>query len=128
MIIFLTILFNSVFFNLDLKRFKSELGSYQPTKKLSHPVSFPSSDLSLLDFQSSVSDTKKTKYDLLAVSNHFGSLHGGHYTATTRNWIDSNWVDRNDTQVSHLSSANPHDTRAAYILFFERNSDRNAKL
>ena len=86
--------------------------------------------MSLQDFQSTVSESKNTKYDLVAVSNHFGSLHGGHYTATTRNWTDNRWTDRNDSQVSNLS-ADSHDTRAAYILFYERNRnniEKNSKL
>jgi len=26
-------------------------------------------------------------YDLYAVSNHFGGLGGGHYTAYAKNWV-----------------------------------------
>lgn len=106
---------------LHFKRFKSDPGSYQPTRKLNHPITFPVKTLRFDDFQSSVSETKKTAYRLTSVSNHFGSLFGGHYTATTKNWIDENWSDRNDSQVSPLgSNDNVHDNKAAYILFYER--------
>ena len=39
-------------------------------------------------------------YDLFGVVNHFGSLNGGHYTATCKNSIDNNWYYFNDSSVS----------------------------
>jgi ubiquitin C-terminal hydrolase len=30
-------------------------------------------------------------YDLYGVSNHLGSLTGGHYTAIAKNRVDKNW-------------------------------------
>lgn len=35
-------------------------------------------------------------YDLYAVSNHFGSLNGGHYTASAKN-PDGRWYYYNDS-------------------------------
>jgi ubiquitin C-terminal hydrolase len=78
----------------------------------------------LANFQSQVYETKKTNYDLIAVSNHYGSLNGGHYTATTKNWMDSNWCDRNDSNVSETNSI---DSKAAYILFYERNYNKSTR-
>mmetsp|Transcript_31098 Transcript_31098/g.47493 ORF Transcript_31098/g.47493 Transcript_31098/m.47493 type:complete len:110 (-) Transcript_31098:16-345(-) len=60
-----------------------------------------------------------TIYDLYAVTNHFGSLNGGHYTAFGKNDIDGKWYNFNDSSVGR---ANPESVRssAAYILFYKR--------
>jgi ubiquitin carboxyl-terminal hydrolase 4/11 len=39
-------------------------------------------------------------YDLYAVSNHFGSLNGGHYTATCLNEATGKWYYFNDSSAS----------------------------
>jgi ubiquitin carboxyl-terminal hydrolase 4/11/15 len=43
-------------------------------------------------------------YDLYAVSNHFGSLNGGHYTAYGYNSIANRWYEFNDSSVSSVSN------------------------
>lgn len=60
-------------------------------------------------------------YDLYAVSNHYGSLNGGHYTAYCKN-IDGNWYDFNDSSVS---SESPSElvSGASYLLFYRRKED-----
>ena len=45
-------------------------------------------------------------YDLYAVSNHFGSLSGGHYTAYAKNPVYEKWFNFDDTDVSRASEAN----------------------
>lgn len=60
-------------------------------------------------------------YDLYGVSNHFGSLNGGHYTAYGKN-IDGRWYNFNDSSVSS-SNANSVVTDAAYLLFYRRRDD-----
>ena len=42
-------------------------------------------------------------YDLYAVSQHFGSLGGGHYTAACRNPIDGKWYEFDDSSISKIS-------------------------
>jgi ubiquitin C-terminal hydrolase len=39
------------------------------------------------------------KYDLYAVSNHYGSLAFGHYTAFCKNYETGKWYDFNDSSV-----------------------------
>ena len=38
-------------------------------------------------------------YDLFGVSNHYGSVGGGHYTATCYNYSRKKWYDFNDSSV-----------------------------
>lgn len=59
------------------------------------------------------------QYDLYAVCNHHGGMHGGHYTAYCRNSVDGQWYSYDDSSVDLV----PEDevcTRGAYILFYQR--------
>lgn len=60
-------------------------------------------------------------YDLFAISNHYGSLNGGHYTAYAKN-INDKWYDFNDSSVSSQSSVNLV-SGASYLLFYRRRDD-----
>jgi ubiquitin carboxyl-terminal hydrolase 4/11 len=65
-----------------------------------------------------------TVYDLYAVTNHFGSLNGGHYTAFGKS-PDGNWNNFND---SNVSGAGPKIicSSSAYLLFYRRREDPGA--
>ena len=63
-------------------------------------------------------DKDHCKYDLFAVSQHYGSTGGGHYTAVCKNF-DGKWYDYNDSSVSSCS-ANNVVSSAAYVLFYRR--------
>lgn len=56
-------------------------------------------------------------YDLYAVSNHYGGLGGGHYTAFAKN--GEKWYDFNDSSVRAVSEASIVGS-GAYILFYRR--------
>ncbi|KAJ3125443.1 ubiquitin-specific protease doa4 [Nowakowskiella sp. JEL0407] len=58
-------------------------------------------------------------YNLYAVSNHFGGLNGGHYTAQVRNMRKEQWESFDDSHVTNCSSDSVR-SRAAYILFYVR--------
>jgi len=58
-------------------------------------------------------------YDLIAVSNHYGGMGGGHYTAFAKNKDDGKWYYFDDSSVS-LSSEESVVTKAAYVLFYLR--------
>jgi ubiquitin carboxyl-terminal hydrolase 4/11/15 len=62
---------------------------------------------------------QKAIYDLYAVSNHFGSLNGGHYTAFARNPISNKWNDFDDSNVNKMSPGDVN-SKAAYVLFYKR--------
>lgn len=60
-------------------------------------------------------------YDLYAVSNHYGGLGGGHYTAYCH--VDGQgWADFNDSNVSPERADNVQSS-AAYLLFYRRRTE-----
>ena len=63
-------------------------------------------------------DKEYSKYDLFAVSQHYGGTGGGHYTAVCKN-IDGNWYSYNDSSVSG-TNAQSGVSSAAYVLFYRR--------
>ncbi|XP_053706934.1 ubiquitin carboxyl-terminal hydrolase 43-like [Synchiropus splendidus] len=58
-------------------------------------------------------------YDLYAVCNHHGGMHGGHYTASCRNSVDGQWYSYDDSSAEPVPEADVC-TRGAYILFYQR--------
>uniref|UniRef100_A0A8C1GHV8 Ubiquitin carboxyl-terminal hydrolase n=1 Tax=Cyprinus carpio TaxID=7962 RepID=A0A8C1GHV8_CYPCA len=67
--------------------------------KLDTVVDFPIRDLNMSEF---VCDPKADPYvyDLIAVSNHYGGMGGGHYTAYGKNKVDGKWYYFDDSSVS----------------------------
>ncbi|XP_067908180.1 ubiquitin carboxyl-terminal hydrolase 4 isoform X2 [Heterodontus francisci] len=63
-------------------------------------------------------------YDLVAVSNHYGGMGGGHYTAYAKNKIDGQWYYFDDSSVSGASE-DQIVTKAAYVLFYQRRDSNN---
>lgn len=59
-------------------------------------------------------------YDLYAVSNHYGSLAFGHYTAYAKNPETGIWHDYNDSNVSQLDNIGEVVSGAAYVLYYIR--------
>ncbi|KAL2091555.1 hypothetical protein ACEWY4_013818 [Coilia grayii] len=89
--------------------------------KLDTVVDFPIKDLNMSEF---VCDPKAGPYvyDLVAVSNHYGGMGGGHYTAFGKNKVDGKWYYFDDSSVS-TSSEDQIITKAAYVLFYQRRED-----
>ena len=63
---------------------------------------------------------KKVFFDLFAVSNHFGSLGGGHYTAFAKNSIKNKWYCFDDSSVTEVNNEKDIISSAAYVLFYRR--------
>uniref|UniRef100_A0A6Q2Y366 Ubiquitin carboxyl-terminal hydrolase n=1 Tax=Esox lucius TaxID=8010 RepID=A0A6Q2Y366_ESOLU len=86
--------------------------------KLDTVVDFPVRDLNMSEF---VCDPKACPYvyDLIAVSNHYGGMGGGHYTAYGKNKADGKWHYFDDNSVS-AASEDQIVTKAAYVLFYQR--------
>ena len=60
----------------------------------------------------------KNKYNLLAISNHIGSLTSGHYYAYCRN-ENKKWYEYNDRTVREISK-DQLISPTAYCLFYEK--------
>ncbi|XP_051571067.1 ubiquitin carboxyl-terminal hydrolase 31-like [Myxocyprinus asiaticus] len=58
-------------------------------------------------------------YDLYAVCNHHGNMHGGHYTAYCKNSIDGQWYCFDDSEVQPIADEDVCQ-QTAYILFYQR--------
>lgn len=64
-------------------------------------VEYPIEGLDMRPYVDSIKNAPNPViYDLYAISNHYGSLNGGHYTATCMNVIDGKWYEFNDGFVS----------------------------
>ncbi|XP_006814000.1 ubiquitin carboxyl-terminal hydrolase 8-like [Saccoglossus kowalevskii] len=97
---------------IHLKRFSYE-GVWR--HKLQTDVDFP---INNLDMSSHVIGPKKrSSYNLYAVSNHYGTMDGGHYTAFCKNAIRQKWYKFDDTEVYEMPTRNVKSS-AAYILFY----------
>lgn len=108
---------------LNLKRFKQSSGSYYKDK-LDDVVDFPITDLDLSDKVLSNrnpdgSFKEQIIYDLYAISNHYGNMGFGHYTAYAKNHITGYWYDFDDSSVTKMSP-DQLVTGAAYNLFYVR--------
>ncbi|KAE8683924.1 Ubiquitin carboxyl-terminal hydrolase 9 [Hibiscus syriacus] len=98
-----------------LKRFT--YGRYLKNK-IDTFVNFPVHNLDLSKYVTS-NDRQAYIYELYAISNHYGGLGGGHYTAYAKLIDDNRWYHFDD---SHVSAVNEPDikTSAAYLLFYKR--------
>uniref|UniRef100_H3DAV3 Ubiquitin carboxyl-terminal hydrolase n=1 Tax=Tetraodon nigroviridis TaxID=99883 RepID=H3DAV3_TETNG len=91
--------------------------------KLDTVVDFPIRDLNMSEF---VCNPKASPYiyDLIAVSNHYGGMGGGHYTAYCKNKADGRWHYFDDSSVSSASE-DQIVTKAAYVLFYQRREEES---
>ncbi|NXK46864.1 UBP4 hydrolase, partial [Chauna torquata] len=86
--------------------------------KLDTVVEFPIRGLNMSEF---VCDPRRGSYvyDLIAVSNHYGAMGVGHYTAYAKNKVNDKWYYFDDSSVS-AASEDQIVTKAAYVLFYQR--------
>ncbi|KAJ1955169.1 ubiquitin-specific protease doa4 [Dipsacomyces acuminosporus] len=105
---------------VHLKRF-STIGHFR--EKLETNVLFPTQHLQMANYV--MPDARQggepTNYNLYGVANHYGTLSGGHYTASVFNGLREQWNYFDDTRVSPISE-DKIVTPAAYLLFFVRSS------
>jgi ubiquitin carboxyl-terminal hydrolase 8 len=71
-------------------------------QKLQTGVLFPLKDLDMTEY---VKGPKSSSYSLFSISNHYGTMHGGHYTAYCLNSYDKRWYKFDDQLVTEMSSA-----------------------
>ncbi|KAK3768270.1 hypothetical protein RRG08_031063 [Elysia crispata] len=101
---------------IHLKRFHY---NHHHRDKIDALVEFPTQGLDLRKYIINEECTVKNEYDLIAVTNHYGGLGGGHYTAYAKNKDDNSWYYFDDSSVSSSSSENTV-TNAAYVLVYQR--------
>ncbi|CAN4100809.1 unnamed protein product [Withania somnifera] len=89
--------------------------------KLETYVDFPAHDLDLSSYMAYKDGKSSYRYMLYAISNHYGSMGGGHYTAFVHQGADR-WYDFDDSHVSPISP-DKIKTSAAYVLFYRRVED-----
>ena len=82
-------------------------------------VEFPINNMDLKNFVIGP-DKDHSKYDLFAVSQHYGSTGFGHYTAVCKN--DGKWFSYNDSSC-HETNESDCQSSAAYVLFYRRQTD-----
>ncbi|RUP50002.1 hypothetical protein BC936DRAFT_140748 [Jimgerdemannia flammicorona] len=117
---------------IHLKRFSFN-GPFRD--KLETMVEFPLRGLDLTPFMPSyflngaikgpngvVAPNGHSLYDLYAVSNHFGGLNGGHYTAFVRNGYRGQWHNFDDSRFSVLEDERAVVSRAAYTLYYVKST------
>ncbi|XP_048012803.1 ubiquitin carboxyl-terminal hydrolase 15-like isoform X2 [Megalobrama amblycephala] len=100
---------------VHLKRFSY---SRYMRDKLDSLVDFPLRDLDMSEFLINP-NAGPCRYDLIAVSNHYGGMGGGHYTAYAQNKEDHKWYNFDDSSVSPTGEEQIV-SKAAYVLFYQR--------
>lgn len=97
---------------LHLNRFEHDV----LMKKTQSYVDFPLENLDLTKYLAATN--RYTSFDLYGVSNHYGTMDGGHYTGFCKSSITKTWYKFDDHEVYELSRESVRSS-AAYILFYE---------
>ena len=100
---------------IHLKRFSY---SHYFKNKLETFVDFPIHDLDFSHYISHQRSQLSSRYTLYAISNHYGGLGGGHYTAFAQ-LSDGSWYEFDDDRVCPVTEETIK-TSAAYVLFYRR--------
>lgn len=81
-------------------------------------MDFPLNGLDLRGTVSHHDPRRPPVYDCYAVSNHYGNLGGGHYTAYAKN--NGQWCYFDDSRVSEVRDESEVVSAAAYVLYYRR--------
>ncbi|XP_006344353.1 ubiquitin carboxyl-terminal hydrolase 5 [Solanum tuberosum] len=101
---------------IHLKRFSY---SRSMKHKLETFVNFPIHDFDLTKYVANKNNSRRQLYELYALTNHYGGMGSGHYTAHIKLLDENRWYNFDD---SHISPINEEDVKsaAAYVLFYRR--------
>lgn len=114
---------------ISLKRFKSSKSKYGfGGQKVDTLVEFPLEGLDMRPYVllPEQKNAPSLLYDCFGISNHFGSVGFGHYTAYAKNPLDGKWYNFDDSSVSEIGKNSRYHnlvSDAAYNLFFRLRSD-----
>ncbi|MEQ2223324.1 hypothetical protein ILYODFUR_035590, partial [Ilyodon furcidens] len=80
---------------------------------------------SAVDVSLTITIPENQRYELYALVEHFGSLKGGHYTATIKPLDEDRWYEFNDSSVTLLSNQKYElprlqKSQSAYLLFYKK--------
>ena len=101
---------------INFKRFIKESSHWE---KNDEDIDFPINNFNMKDLIIGP-DKDHSIYDLFAVSQHYGSTEGGHYTAVCKN--NDKWYNYDDSSVT-VTSPRSCLSSAAYVLFYRRQTD-----
>ncbi|KAL5744951.1 hypothetical protein ACOSP7_026097 [Xanthoceras sorbifolium] len=101
---------------IHMKRFSY---SRSMKHKLETFVNFPIHDFDLTNYVAIKNSSQRQLYELYALTNHYGGMGSGHYTAHIKLLDENRWYNFDD---SHISPINEEDVKsaAAYVLFYRR--------
>ncbi|KAL8146755.1 ubiquitin carboxyl-terminal hydrolase 5 [Apium graveolens] len=101
---------------IHLKRFSY---SRSMKHKLETFVNFPIHDFDLTNYVANKRNSRQQLYELYALTNHYGGMGSGHYTAHIKIPEENRWYNFDDT---HITAINEDEVRsgAAYVLFYRR--------
>jgi ubiquitin C-terminal hydrolase len=71
--------------------------------KIDADVDFPLDGLDMSQYVSHSPNGESLIYDCYAVSNHYGNMGFGHYTAYSKNPLDGLWYEFDDSRVSLIN-------------------------
>ena len=91
--------------------------------KIDQIIDFPVEGLDLSKYLVKPTTTGSQIYDLFAVSEHYGGMGGGHYTAKVKGQ-DNGWYSCDDSSTSSTSPSSTVST-AAYVLFYRKRGSGN---
>ncbi|KAK7290747.1 hypothetical protein RIF29_05392 [Crotalaria pallida] len=101
---------------IHLKRFSY---SRSMKHKLETFVNFPIHDFDLTNYIANKNNSRRQLYELYALTNHYGSMGSGHYTAHIKLLDENKWYNFDDSHISAISE-DEVNTAAAYVLFYRR--------
>ncbi|KAL2320608.1 hypothetical protein Fmac_029577 [Flemingia macrophylla] len=101
---------------IHLKRFSY---SRSMKHKLETFVNFPIHDFDLTNYIANKNNSRRQLYELYALTNHYGSMGSGHYTAHIKLLDENRWYNFDDSHISPISE-DEVNTAAAYVLFYRR--------
>jgi ubiquitin carboxyl-terminal hydrolase 4/11/15 len=103
---------------IHLKRFQYSASTHR-RDKIGAFIDFPLEGLDLTNQAMHWVGDEKPIYDCYAVTNHFGGLGGGHYTAYALH-DDGVWCLYDDSRVTSHVDPKEVVSQAAYVLYYRR--------
>ena len=102
---------------LQLKRFNYNLRSYT---KIDTLIEYDLDNLDINEYVVESSRDTSIRYNLIAVSNHWGSLIGGHFVAYAKLPGTQDWYKYDDDRVGKMDKNIHENNYSAYILVYQQ--------